>query len=485
MTTPSHRRDRPHHLHRQSLPTKPSMVRGLSIPCEDDTTLPRGFKTTALLLMVGVVLLCGQGLVMFTTVRDELGQLRHVNQHPHHHRPQQQQQRSLYQQQQQEKEGGEDGPSKSNKRTSSSMYFLRKPQNQSVMDENSSSTTTTTTTITDPAAPVVDLSDPLGWTSPWTGLEFESYKQVIDAKIDKQRRRSSRHSSNNHKVEICRIPLYDGEYGYELAGIVPWAYWKSQQEHCHVHTSGRPGTKYLYYFSHTHTIEVKKDGLQRQSHSLPKESPFGKMNHGDPHFSNDQFPTEGEWAPPPYQHFFARTDVTLDKPLMVLSNKYTLEWSGEPKNNIPIRHLHEILKTLSQKYHIVYLRFQDKRLEDRLERKIRTSGKLAEYKDKEMIKRFFPSVVLFEELSVGLDLEDINLMLFSLYATGKDFISVQGGNSVVASFFGGRNLIFCEEGPELWNNKGDFTYYHRFSGAKIQIANNTTDFMKFVPQWYY
>uniref|UniRef100_A0A7S0PVG7 Uncharacterized protein n=1 Tax=Asterionellopsis glacialis TaxID=33640 RepID=A0A7S0PVG7_9STRA len=435
---------------RQQEHTKP-MVRGLSIPCEEDTSLPRGFKTTTLFLMVVVVLLCGQGLVMFTTVREEVVQVRHTHKQHHH-------QRALHQEEE---------------KTASSSMYLRKPQNQSFVTNKNDDTTT---------APF-DLSDPLGWTSPWTGLQFESYKKYIDAKIEKQRRSPTTSHSHPPK-ESCRIPLYDGEYGYELAGIVPWAYWKFQHEHCQVHTTGRPGTKYLYYFSQKHTIQVKEDGLQRQSHSLPKESPFGQMNGGDPHFSNDKFPQEG-WAPPPYKQFFERADVQLDKPLMVLSNKYTLEWSGEPKNNIPIRHLQEILKTLSQKYHIVYLRFQDKRLEDRLERKIRTSGKLAEYRDKEMIKRFFPSVVLFEELSVGLSLEDINLMLFSLYATGQDFISVQGGNSVVASFFGGRNLIFCEEGPELWNNKGDFTYYHRFSGAKIQIANNTTDFMKFVPQWYY
>jgi len=439
------------HNHNNSRPP-PTM--NLVIPCEEDTLLPKGFKTTtAMILLVGVVLLVGQG-AMVISVRES----NRINNNYHLS------QRALHEE-------------TSSAATAGVTPHLRNPNKQ--ISIPTTNTTISTTELSVEEQDDGGLSDPLGWTSPWTGLEFESYKHHIDTKI-KQSRLDMRHDKTK---QVCKMPLYDGEYGYELAGMIPWAYWKSQKEQCHVHTQGRPGTKYLYYFSKQHTIQVKSDGLQRQSHSLPKESPFG-FNGGNPHFSNDKFPTKG-WLPPPYKDFFKRTDISLDKPLMVLSNKYTLEWSGEPRNNIPIRHLQEILKTLSQKYHIVYLRFQDKRLEDRLERKIRESGTLAEYRDKEMIKRFFPSVVLFEELSVGLDLEDINLMLFSLYATGDDFISVQGGNSVVASFFGGRNLIFCEEGPELWNNKGDFTYYHRFSGAKIQIANNTTDFMKFVPQWYY
>jgi hypothetical protein len=61
-----------------------------------------------------------------------------------------------------------------------------------------------------------------------------------------------------------------------------------------------------------------------------------------------------------------------------------------------------------------------------------------------------------------------------------NFLSVQGGNSVVASFFGGRNIIlavFGDETPEKYN---DYSYYHRFSNASIDVARNGTGFLELV-----
>uniref|UniRef100_A0A7S0KX08 Uncharacterized protein n=1 Tax=Asterionellopsis glacialis TaxID=33640 RepID=A0A7S0KX08_9STRA len=248
-------------------------------------------------------------------------------------------------------------------------------------------------------------------------------------------------------------------------------------------TIGRPGTKYLYYFSKEHSIQKSQGNEpQRSSHRLPKDSPFGES----PHFNNDKFPTSG-WVPPPYTNFFKMTNLKLDKPLLIISNKYTMEWDDGPINHIPIDSLFEILKFLTPRYHIVYNRFKDPRLEDKLEVQLNKNGmsEIAPYHDKEMIKRFFPSVVFFEELSENLDTDDVNLLMFALGAEAERFISVQGGNSVIASFFGGTNIIHAVKGPEVnWKSDigGDFSYYHRFSNATIRVEQSGKSFCRAVKE---
>ena len=53
-----------------------------------------------------------------------------------------------------------------------------------------------------------------------------------------------------------------------------------------------------------------------------------------------------------------------------------------------------------------------------------------------------------------------------LHANSAHFISVQGGNSVIASYFGGTNIIFCKRGTELVRSEYRLLY-PKFSNAKI------------------
>jgi hypothetical protein len=61
-----------------------------------------------------------------------------------------------------------------------------------------------------------------------------------------------------------------------------------------------------------------------------------------------------------------------------------------------------------------------------------------------------------------------------------NFLSVQGGNSVVASFFGGRNIILAVFGHETPEKSNDYSYYPRFSNASIDVARNATSFLELV-----
>ena len=57
----------------------------------------------------------------------------------------------------------------------------------------------------------------------------------------------------------------------------------------------------------------------------------------------------------------------------------------------------------------------------------------------------------------------------------KRFLTVQGGNAVVGSYFGGTNIIYSYAGQE--NRYGDYQYFPRFSNATVIETRNETFFL--------
>jgi len=62
-----------------------------------------------------------------------------------------------------------------------------------------------------------------------------------------------------------------------------------------------------------------------------------------------------------------------------------------------------------------------------------------------------------------------------IHSNCESFISVQGGNSVLASFFGGANIIYAKKGNELICGAYE-GQYKRFSNCNVKHANNESDF---------
>ena len=295
--------------------------------------------------------------------------------------------------------------------------------------------------------PVQSLPD---WIYPFSRDQFLEYQSQID-------RQMLAHQNNVTSGVECIMPFYDGEFGYELAVMVPWAYHWSR--FCHVITTGLAGTKYLYYFSKSHTIVKGKRGFK----FLPDGNPFRSPN---PHTDDNHFPKDN-WLMPPWSVVYKR-DLQWEKPLLMISNKYTNEWDMGPVNFLNPDVLRDLLLYLVPKYNVVYIRLEHDELDDDGQQKV---GKL---EDKSMIRKEFPSVALLDELIKGLQPNSANLLLLSLGALCRKFISVQGGNSVLASMFSGENIILAKKGSEL-GPTGDFTYYHRFSNAAISVVMNEAD----------
>ena len=293
------------------------------------------------------------------------------------------------------------------------------------------------------------------WHKYFMGKQFDKYRKEITKKMMKLRQEIGLKTSN-----MCNHPFYRGEFGMEMIVNVPWAYHKSK--HCRVYTKGVPGTKYMYFFSYNHTIKT-------EDRTWPAKLPDGNPFKSDKVHLKD-FPYDTEWLAPSFKEFFIRPDISEllnDKPLVVIMNKYKLEWqSTEPINFMSIELLRDVLTYLVPKYSILYKRYTNMELQDEMQRR---EG-LHNFEDKKMIRQEFPTVVLYDDLQVGLtDVEDQNLLLFGIMSLSDRFLSVQGGSAVVSSYFGGQTTIFIRYGMEL--SSGDHNYFHRFSNSSVEWTN--------------
>ena len=71
-----------------------------------------------------------------------------------------------------------------------------------------------------------------------------------------------------------------------------------------------------------------------------------------------------------------------------------------------------------------------------------------------------------------------------VYANAENFISTHGGTSVLASYFGGKNIILSKEGPQV-----EFTcfekIYPKLSGAEIFHAKTDDELKQLIQTVYF
>lgn len=310
-------------------------------------------------------------------------------------------------------------------------------------------------------------SSPADWTILVVGENFQAYKKAIHDKM--QAHREARlHKFAGLSTKVCQPEPFQGEYGVELRVVVPWYHALSQD--CLIQTVGVNGTKYSYFWSDEHTIDPT---TQRQNLPLPQGNPF----NSDRVYMPD-FPYDTPWLAPPFREFFHRADLAErlsegGKPLLFISNKCRREWRKKVSNNMSLKVLRQILDHVYPKYTIVYKRYTrpDYRDWEDLEK---------DFADKAMLKREFPDVVLFENLSHSLtdDPEDENLLMYSLLATSERCIVVQGGMAVACAYFVPHTSILIKAGPEL--NTGGYSYFHRFSNATVKWETQDNRFVNLI-----
>lgn len=246
-----------------------------------------------------------------------------------------------------------------------------------------------------------------------------------------------------YKVIVCR-----SEFGPELKFYLPFAYWHYRNGTL-LRTESLQGTKELYFFSPHH---VERAGERRYLHSI--EIP----NSEDHNFTYDL----RKWACVPLRLHFSQSGVlNTDKPILIISNKFNTEWGREPVNFLCLDTLAELCGLLVDKYTVVYNRPRSSRIVD-------DNSSVLDLGDYEYLAGNQHDVVLAERLyeDTKENFTSFNHFQFCLYAQCSRFISVQGGNSVLASYFGGTNVTLYKKGAELTFNETE-SFYPRLSDAQV------------------
>jgi hypothetical protein len=125
--------------------------------------------------------------------------------------------------------------------------------------------------------------------------------------------------------------------------------------------------------------------------------------------------------------------------------------------------LEAIIEYLLPNYQIVYNRM----VHSTEEAKIKSLG------EKEMIRSKYKDVIILEDLLEKHNISK-NLLQLKIFSNCDNFISVQGGNSILASYFSKHNIIYAITGRELEHN--DFqNWYHKLGGSKIYDKSSYDD----------
>lgn len=242
------------------------------------------------------------------------------------------------------------------------------------------------------------------------------------------------------------------EFGYELIQVLPYAYY--------LHTHGKlektisaKNTKALYFFSPNHVEKYDKRTWFNQK------------------IINSTFPIKNihtrsldtnKWVCPPIKEYYKNGEFVYDKPIYIICNKYNIEWGKPPVNFIDVNTLDTIINNLKDKYQIIYYRPESNMV-------VNDESDILELNDKEMLRVKHKDVIIFEDLYSKYNYDYLTLQL-KVMANSDNFISIQGGTSVLTSFFKGTNIVYAIKGQETVFNS--YSWYNKFSNSNIIHCNN-------------
>jgi hypothetical protein len=258
------------------------------------------------------------------------------------------------------------------------------------------------------------------------------------------------------------------EYGYELLSVLPYAYNRHVSGDLSETISGID-TKCLYYFSPKHT-EVSDRRAFLNIHTAKHYGIPNTVIHA-PELDWDK------WTPPPLKEHYKDKAITFNKPTICICNRYTKEWNKEPVNFLSVDILGKLFDSLKDKYQIVY---------------VSIAGKTAYYDDSDEIDQqdydFIYQNYDGSEVKIIHDIQEEHQITFNesvlrVFAGCERFITMNGGFGILASYFGGENIIYCKQSTDLIFN--DFgRWYWRIGGSEITHVNSYDDLLYMVNRLY-
>lgn len=285
------------------------------------------------------------------------------------------------------------------------------------------------------------------------------------------------------QLRLCnKNQLYvRNEFGNELILYIPYYYYLYVNNLLFDNKiSTYFGMKPYYYFMKSENIVERKE---ERIYTSPKDN-FLLVNNLDylVHF-NRKF-----WMPPPYISVYKNDIFTYDKPLLIIHNKYNVEWDIKPFNYIDIATLDKILSLLIHKYQIIYIRPNN--IKNKLTDKgfsIDQNLILDDFEDYNLIsQKYNTNVILFDDLLNQHEFS-YNELILRLFSNCVNYISVQGGNSYLVSYFAKNMAIYhkvCEmvtKDNNIYN--GWFNYVNEYT-KNISVADDYDIFIENIKTLY-
>jgi hypothetical protein len=263
---------------------------------------------------------------------------------------------------------------------------------------------------------------------------------------------------------------YFGEFAFELLAVVPYAYWLHRQGRL-AYTISTGDTRSLYYFSPHH----EERPVPRRYVPIT-EYPLGRG--GVLRYDRKAFPAtldNARWLPPPYKSIFSDDRFRWSREPCIVCNKFSDEhylWHHGPANFIDTGTLLALIGRLRTRYQVIYVR-------PRASDIVNDHQTIMEQGDIEAVARAYPDVVTIQQLRAEHPDLGFNELQLRLFASCERFVSVLGGISYLASYFGGTNVVLARRGWEVACGAYQ-RWFHRFSGARVVAADSSRELLRTV-----
>jgi hypothetical protein len=244
-----------------------------------------------------------------------------------------------------------------------------------------------------------------------------------------------------------KVDSFNIEFGYELLSAVPYA-WELHQQGKLTGTRSGYDTDALYYFSPNHEINMGERSWYNTERARRAGLPYTSIHH--PELQPTLFP--------PYKEHYANKKYRFKKPTVCICNRYNKEWNSRAINFFSPELLDWMFSVLKEKYEIVYFPVN-------IPEELRDNEQPMAMDDISVAKRH--GVKVFTEMIEGLSWNETMLRVF---ANCERYITMNGGYSIMASFFCGVNIIYSKPGePETREIK-----LHSFERWYPNIADSQT-----------
>ena len=247
---------------------------------------------------------------------------------------------------------------------------------------------------------------------------------------------------------------YHGEFDQELRYVLPFAYWHHLNGTLQ-QTISCTNTKPFYFFSDNHLEHYDQRVWQA-----------GYDYYDVPNMTHSPTFDFSKWTRVPLKSKYKNEVFVFDKPLLIIANKYNIEWDSPPINFLDIPALDRIVSMCQSTYQIIYNRPLSTHI-------VLDNSEILDLGEHQWFRENHPEVLLMNDLYEQHrdQVSNFNHLQLMVYANCDHFISMHGGTAALASYFGGINIILSKPGGGMEHHFDEYaTIFPALSGATIRHA---------------